>query len=202
MAHQPSKADRKEEIIKAAAKFFASRGYHGTQLEELARSLGLSKGALYWYFPNGKKQIFVEACRYTVTRVEERLQRVLAVEDPLQRIKDGLHAFLRFCRNNRHFVELIIHERGLVHEEPHLVRLREKHIDLLVQTIKDARKKGLVRSDVKPEDVALLVSCTVFGAMFLYLEGEADLEEMAAVIAEFLLRAIRKQRKRREGEQG
>lgn len=183
---------RKAEIISAAVKLFAKQGYHGTQLEQVARLLGLSKGAIYWYFPDGKKQVFLEACRFTVERIVDQMKQVMSIKEPFERIRKGLQIFFRFCKGNRHFVELIIHERGLIREEPQLKQLRDKHIGMLVETLEAARRKGLLRRGVEAFKAALVLSCAVFGALFSYLEGEIDLEEIAEPITDFILKGILK----------
>ena len=187
---------KREEIITAAARMFAKHGYHGTQLEQIARSLGLSKGALYWYFPKGKEQLFVEACKYTVERALERMKEVMHIDDPLERIRSGLHLFFQFCKKNRHFVELIIHERGLVSKEPQLARLRDEHIGMLVETLEEARKRNLLRPDVDTRTVARAIASGVFGVLFLYIEGEIDLEKVAEPMAEFLFWGVMNRRRR------
>ena len=42
---------RREEILDAAALAFAQRGFAGTEMQSIADAVGVSKGALYHYFP-------------------------------------------------------------------------------------------------------------------------------------------------------
>jgi len=59
----PRKISRKEEILSRAAGLFSERGYHATRMEEIAEACGLTKAALYYHFPEGKSQIFLELVR-------------------------------------------------------------------------------------------------------------------------------------------
>ncbi len=43
-------------ILNKALELFASRGYHDTTMDELARNAGVSKGLIYHYYP-GKKEL-------------------------------------------------------------------------------------------------------------------------------------------------
>lgn len=45
-------ATRREELMTAGAKLFASRGYHSVGVEEIGRALGLTGPALYRHFPS------------------------------------------------------------------------------------------------------------------------------------------------------
>ena len=51
------KADRPEEIVAAAMEVFSERGFAAARLEEIAKRAGVSKGAIYLYFPT-KAEIF------------------------------------------------------------------------------------------------------------------------------------------------
>jgi AcrR family transcriptional regulator len=48
---------RRTQLIRAAEKVFASRGYFGATTEEIAKTAGLTKGALYYHFLS-KEDIF------------------------------------------------------------------------------------------------------------------------------------------------
>ena len=43
---------RLDEIMQAAAKVFAERGYHGATTQDIADVLGIRQASLYYYFPS------------------------------------------------------------------------------------------------------------------------------------------------------
>lgn len=51
---------KREVVLREASASFNKRGYHGTSLEDIAQRLGVTKPALYHYFPN--KQAMLKAC--------------------------------------------------------------------------------------------------------------------------------------------
>jgi AcrR family transcriptional regulator len=51
------KAERPDEIVAAALAVFAEKGFAAARLEEIARRAGVSKGAIYLYFPT-KEDVF------------------------------------------------------------------------------------------------------------------------------------------------
>jgi AcrR family transcriptional regulator len=78
---RPPRPGRREEILDAAVKVLAERGFEGLSLAQLAESLGFSTYALTYHF--GAKEEFLAA---VVTHVEERLQaefQTLAAEPGL-----------------------------------------------------------------------------------------------------------------------
>jgi AcrR family transcriptional regulator len=52
--------DRRTEILKSAAAAFRRRGYHGASVDEIASTLAMTKGNLYYYFRN--KEDILYAC--------------------------------------------------------------------------------------------------------------------------------------------
>src|SRR3954452_5585753 len=50
--------EAREELLAAALRVFADRGYKEAGVEEIARAAGYSKGALYWHF-SGKEDLLL-----------------------------------------------------------------------------------------------------------------------------------------------
>src|SRR5690349_22524319 len=49
----------REEIVNAASRVFADRGYHGASLDAIAEEAGFSRGAVYYNFAD-KEELFLE----------------------------------------------------------------------------------------------------------------------------------------------
>ncbi|HYB76507.1 MAG TPA: helix-turn-helix domain-containing protein, partial [Nitrososphaerales archaeon] len=70
------KQEAKARILKAAANVFAERGYHQATMDDVARSIGVSKGAIYLYF-RSKEELFDELSRTGLELFENTLQSSL-----------------------------------------------------------------------------------------------------------------------------
>jgi AcrR family transcriptional regulator len=70
------KEQARERIIEQALKMFSERGYHRTRMTDIAKELGVSKGAIYQYFQS-KEQLFIEAIRHHGETRAEVVQRFL-----------------------------------------------------------------------------------------------------------------------------
>jgi len=62
----------------AAEARLAEVGYLGVSLEEVAREVGVTKPALYYHFPEGKEQLFVEIAHRALRRTREGLERAMS----------------------------------------------------------------------------------------------------------------------------
>src|ERR1700681_2373300 len=58
MTREQSKANTRERLLGAARSVFASSGFHGASVEEIATMAGFSTGALYSNF-DGKEDLFL-----------------------------------------------------------------------------------------------------------------------------------------------
>ncbi len=98
----------RSQIIEAAARHFAARGYKGARLIDIVSDLGMATNTLYRYFP-GKHELFTEVVETLVVRsVEDAEPEILAEPDlakrhlirvsgflSLRNISPGMLAFVR-----------------------------------------------------------------------------------------------------------
>lgn len=76
------KQQRPGDIVAAALQVFAEKGFAGARTEEIAARAGLSKGALYLYFPT-KQDLFAAVVQNAVLPNIEAIERhVLAMDAP------------------------------------------------------------------------------------------------------------------------
>ena len=90
---------RRRQLLNSARKLFVKKGFRGTTTEEIARSAGLTKGALYHHFAN-KEEILLELVKtisdHSQSAIEQDLPAKLSPGDFLQFLLD-LHC--RWDRN-------------------------------------------------------------------------------------------------------
>ena len=74
--------DTRRRILERAREAFATRGYAATSLDDLARELGLTKGAIYHHFPS-KRALLKALLDEARARAEAALAREGALEERL-----------------------------------------------------------------------------------------------------------------------
>jgi|GEM_PF-522794 len=105
-------ARRQEEILDAAAKLFAERGFAEADVDSLAALLEVGKGTIYRYFPS-KRELFLAAVDRGMQRLGEEINaRAAEVSDPLERIETAIRVFLCWFDAHPEMVELFIQERA------------------------------------------------------------------------------------------
>ncbi|UGS36831.1 TetR/AcrR family transcriptional regulator [Capillimicrobium parvum] len=111
-----SAADRRAAILDAAMEAFATRGYHGTSLDDVAAAAGVSKALIYEHFSS--KQNLHD----TLISVQagELFGRLAAAADPElaaeQRLRGGVDVFFGFVEERREAWRALFRDAA----DPHL----------------------------------------------------------------------------------
>jgi AcrR family transcriptional regulator len=97
----PTQAERSERtrrrILDAALGLYAERGWAATPVDEVLRSTGVTKGALYHHF-NDKVDLLRALYEEQEQRLVERLLATVAsFQDPVEALRAGCRAFLAAC---------------------------------------------------------------------------------------------------------
>jgi AcrR family transcriptional regulator len=77
MTREQRKANTRERLLAAARSAFASSGFHGASVEEIASRAGFSTGALYSNF-DGKEDLFLELMEREIEEHAKEIERAVA----------------------------------------------------------------------------------------------------------------------------
>ena len=180
---------RRLEIMRAARKVFAQKGYAETGVDDIAAEAGIGKGTLYLYFPS-KEQVYLAALLEDARKLN-RLTRDSMAAAPAW--KDKLRAYmevkLAYFETHQDFVRIYMTEfrnrclqgKPIAAELHHLVQEGEGQ---LAQLFAAATARGEVRA-VDPELAAVTVSDLTRGIMERRLRGWGG--AMGPADAEFAL---------------
>lgn len=78
----------KEAVLDAAAELFAARGYTAVRLKQLADKLGIKQASLYYHFPLGKEDLYVEVMLRHLEHRRATLEQLISQAEP--NLKDCL----------------------------------------------------------------------------------------------------------------
>lgn len=89
----------REKLIAAARTLFATRGYAAVGTEEVVRAAGVTRGALYHQFRDGKEQLFEAVFEQVEAETTRRIAEIAltGATDPVAALRNGARAFLRIC---------------------------------------------------------------------------------------------------------
>lgn len=80
-------------IIRAAADVYRESGYERASMIGIARRLGMTAPALYWYFKS-KEDILVAFLEHTIADLIRFVRSLVHSRDPRQRLREFVHAYV------------------------------------------------------------------------------------------------------------
>ena len=149
----------REEILSAAEKVFAAKGFFPTTMSDIARQAEFGTGTLYKYFKS-KDELYFTLIDEKVEEVNRLVKTELSQRNSaVERIKKVLRLQFEFIERNRDFFRIYISERSRFEwtvKDDLGKGLHEKmvsYIDVLSEVIKQGIKRGEFRS-MDPRDLA------------------------------------------------
>ncbi|MCA9874448.1 MAG: TetR/AcrR family transcriptional regulator [Anaerolineales bacterium] len=85
-------SNKRDEIIATTCRLMEMQGYHATGLNQILEESGAPKGSLYYYFPEGKEALAIEAIEHTSRLIAANLQAGMKAHDHLA---DAITDFLQ-----------------------------------------------------------------------------------------------------------
>lgn len=108
MSTRAAQAERtRQQILDTAQRLFAELGYDATSLQMIADELGLTKAAVYYYFP-AKSDILHAAMQPGIARLEALVDEAAAMRGRRARIEHLVNGFVDFLVQNRHYAVMAV----------------------------------------------------------------------------------------------
>lgn len=188
---------RRNEILRAALKCFARRGYHETTMDDVVDETGLSKGALYQYF-KGKEDLFRGIRRLQLDELQQRLENAFTgAEGVREKLKRGARVFVSTLRSEYGDLARIGLEFWSEASRRSDLR-REFRRDyatwrsFLEQIIAEGVRTGEFRADVRPEALAsvILTICDGLSLHWVMYRDTVDPEELMSAFLSAVLEGV------------
>ncbi len=171
MTKHQSEAERRSQILDAARALFVERGYLAARVEDIAKKAGLSKGAVYFYFPS-KKAIFEALAEQEYARTITFLLQAQAAPIPAsQKLMIMARQYLDYFSGledpPRFFLlmtEMAIRDDGI---RENVQAIHDRYVQGLASIIAQGAEEGIFRP-VDAEALSTLLKALIDG-----LSGQA-----------------------------
>lgn len=149
----PVAVNRRPAMLQAAAKLFATRGYDGTSMRDIAELVKVQPASLYHHFPSKTDilvSIFEESATEMVARVEKAVE---GVEGPWKRLEVACCAHLNALLSGFDLIHVVFGEFPRRHDaevRQKLIAERDRYEDVFRRLIDDLPlRRGTSRKYVK-----------------------------------------------------
>ncbi len=184
---------RRAEILDAATAVFSKHGFAAADVQEIADKTGVGKGTVYRYFPS-KEDLFLAAVDHGMRNLKTAVDAAAATaKQPLERIAEGVRAYLTFFDEHPEIVELLVHERAHFRDRktPTYFVHRDANMAPWQALFRELIQEGVVR-DIPVERITEFVSDVVYGTMFTnYFSGrQATLSSQCDTILDMVFHGL------------
>jgi AcrR family transcriptional regulator len=187
---------RRLDIVAAATRVFAERGYHLARMDDVAAELGISKGLLYASFAT-KEDLFMQVCLSLVPWKD--LGAVVA--DPADRVRGLIAAIVARYEESNNFFLILSDFWTAAMRGPNAKRAAllatgaQFYVPVraaLVAAIRDGQRTGAFASDADAATLANLAIATIEGVRLQHqLDPRAARKaRVVAAVSDLVLRAL------------
>jgi TetR/AcrR family fatty acid metabolism transcriptional regulator len=182
-------ADRRAELLEAAVRVFAAKGFHASRVGDIAEEAGVAHGLLYHYF-RSKEEVLETIFRETWANLVRETERIEVSGVPF---REQLRRFARIYLGSwlvtPELVRVLVREVARSPEVGNRVDEIRGLFKALRRIVEAARERGEVRDDVDPA----IASTAFYGALEEILTGwvlgqlpaeEEDVERAVVTVVE------------------
>ena len=161
---QARREERQEQILEGARRCFAEHGYEGATVVRLEEVIGLSRGAIFNYFPS-KEELFLELA----VRDSRRMSDIW--------INEGLDAIVReVVELDPAWLAVYLELFRRVRTDPEFCRRLEERQKAVApanrERIEDAQRDGEFRDDIGAKEIGTFVNLVLNGLALMRAGGE------------------------------
>src|SRR4051812_29935396 len=157
--------EKQLQIIAAAEKLFANRGFDGTSVRDIAEEAGVNIAMISYYFGSKEKlmqALFSERTGHIRLKVERLLQDDSLT--PLEKIYVLADDYIERIMHKQQFHKIMFYEQMMEKNSvitEMLAELKKENTGYVTRLIKDGQKRGVFRKDI---DIVLLMN-VLFGTV-------------------------------------
>ncbi len=187
---------RKTQILDAALRVFARRGFYKARMDDIAEEAHLSKGALYWYF-RGKDAILQALVDKMFALIMRDMLHIAA--DHHQPVPERLRQIARSAEESVGFFEAamsFMHEIYALATRPGPVRTAmQGYYRRYKAVLADLLAEGVARRELRPHDSDLMATAFIVqfeGLLLLWVVSPHDFDLHAhwQPMAEFFIQSL------------
>jgi TetR/AcrR family fatty acid metabolism transcriptional regulator len=194
MNHHSVRGDKRERILASAMRVFASKGFFGTKVADVAAAAGVADGTIYLYFKS-KDDILISLFEQEMERVNGELRRAVeGAPDGAEKLRRFVRAYMALVEKHPHASEVItieLRQSAKLMKEYKNPRFAE-FLKILAGVIDEGQKDGTLRADVPAPTVAR----AIFGAldelalMWVAAPQKTDLRKAADAATRLVLQGL------------
>jgi AcrR family transcriptional regulator len=181
------------DVVEAAGRLFAERGYHGTSMRDLGKALGLHGSSLYSHV-DSKEALLVDVVRRGAELFQDAADEAVSrTDNPLERLKALVAGHVGVILDHLDEARTFLNEARALDAayRAEVVAARDRYEAVFRAAIADGVESGDLRPDVDPRSAGIFVLSILNSIDRWYRpNGAFDPEQLTRVVMEFVLGGI------------
>ena len=150
--------DTKKQIIDTAKQLFSKYSYLGVSMTDIAKSLNITKAALYYHF-TGKIEIYKKVLDEVFSGLNKSLAKALEEKSAIKKLHTFIKNYLDFGFEEKIFIKALMFRLPFtdINVKKYITDLKEKNISLADSIIREITKKGKLKKKVNSKLLSFLL---------------------------------------------
>jgi TetR/AcrR family transcriptional regulator, cholesterol catabolism regulator len=172
-------SSRRSQLTREAARLFAEKGYHGTSIGDLAKSMGVQKGSLYAHIKS-KQDLLYETMREGADAFHSALDSIPDDLRATEKIRLALRGHLRVVAEQLDVATVFVREWRYLEGDrrDEILNERRRYEDRVRALFREGRELGDLRTDLDDATAALLTLSAANWA-YTWLQPGRNTDELA-----------------------
>ncbi|SFM48009.1 TetR/AcrR family transcriptional regulator [Thermodesulforhabdus norvegica] len=150
----------KQAILDVAEKLFSEKGFSGVSVRDISEASGVSQSLIHHHF-GSKHALYQEVKRRAIERFWHKWHaRTSAITHRPNIIREGIETFYWFVRDNQTIMRLSCW--ACLEGDTDLWPGEKETMDFLAQEIAEAQREGILRNDIDPIMLTILIEAASF----------------------------------------
>jgi len=184
------KEERKKRILELSKGVFAKYGFRKTTMEDIAREIGFTSAAIYYYFES-KEELFKECIsdefNKVIAKIEEEISQVEKADEKLKRFIEAKVSGMRELIKIFNMTDEVVGEIRAEIERLGIKDVAVKELKILDNIIKEGIEKKVFR-EVDTKKTALVIQAVVKELISAGITRKKDIEEVADIVLKGIMK--------------
>ncbi len=181
---------RRNEVVDAAARVFAERGFHGASTRNIAEFLGMRQASIYYYF-GSKEEALEEVCTIGTAGFVDRAEAIIDKDiEPAKKLCMILEAHTLPLADRADYTLTFLNERKFLPTESRrrLGRMTRRYEAIFEKVLRDGVRSGCFHSDLNPKVTAIALIGMLNSVSLWHKRTGADLKHIIKIVTDLASR--------------
>lgn len=181
------------DVVAAAGRLFAERGYHGTSMRDLGRELGLLGSSLYSHVQS-KQDLLVEVVEEGARLFHASAEDALATPGTaVDRLRALIAGHVDVILDNLEVARTFLNEARVLDDEhrARVIEARDRYEEAFRRVIREGSRDGSLRADIDPKTSSIFI-LSILNALerWYHPSGALDRDALVEALSEFVLAGL------------